>query len=260
MNPENPIISVITVTYNNLSTLKETIASVQRQSYPHVEHIVVDGNSTDGTAEYLRSLGDSLRFISGPDEGLYDAMNKGIAMATGDFVGFLNADDFFEHDEVLAEYARDIFHYPNTWAFYSDLVYVDALKTSRVYRYWKSGPYRRFSFLLGWMPPHPTVYVRRAAFDIFGGFRNHIFRSAADYEFILRLLYVNRVPARYLPGVKVRMRVGGVSNRSWANRARANWEDRQAWIINRVKPLPVTHILKPFRKVIQFIRKPPERR
>lgn len=259
MRPDQPRITVITVTYNSLATLRETVESVLGQSYANIEYIVVDGQSTDGTPEYLASLGDKIRFISEPDAGLYDAMNKGIDLATGDFVGFLNADDLFEHPKVLEQYARLMFHHPNVWAYYGDLVYVDPVRTDRVYRYWKNGPYNRYSFLLGWMPPHPTLYVRRDLFDIFGKFRDKIFKSAADYELILRFLYVNYVPAMYVPGVKVRMRIGGVSNRSWANRARANWEDRHAWRINRVRAFPLTHILKPFRKVFQFIRKPPRR-
>jgi glycosyltransferase len=146
--------------------------------------------------------------------------------------------------------------FPDSWAVYGDLAYVDAENTDRIVRYWKAGSYRRESFLYGWMPPHPTFYIRRDAFELFHGFQSSEFKSAADYELMLRMLYLNRLPAVYSSGLKVKMRVGGISNRNLSNRIRANREDVRAWTINGLKPAFYTMWLKPLRKVFQYILRP----
>lgn len=246
-------ITVVTVCYNNAATIRQTIESVLSQTWKKTEYWVIDGGSTDGTIEILKGYKNRLNWISGSDNGIYDAMNKGWERASKDYVGFLNADDFFAHEKVLAELVQSLRKAPDSWAVYGDLAYVDATETKKVIRYWKSGKYRRKAFLFGWMPPHPAFYIRKDAFLFFGGFNSTDFTSAADYEFMLRMLYRNRLPAVYSPGLKVKMRTGGISNRNITNRLRANREDRLAWKINQLKPFPFTLFLKPLRKLGQYI-------
>ncbi|ULQ56270.1 glycosyltransferase [Flavihumibacter rivuli] len=248
-----PRISIITATYNSARTLKDTLDSVAAQSWPDIEHIIVDGASSDDTLAIARSYPHVSKIHSGKDNGIYDAMNKGISMATGDIIGILNSDDLYTNDQVLAKVAR-LFQDPKVQAVYADLLYVDARDTSRVIRYWQSGGYSSQKFFYGWMPPHPTFFVRRELYEQYGVF-NTSFRSAADYELMLRFLVKYDVPATYLPEVTVKMRTGGMSNASLTNRWRANREDRRAWDVNGLTPYFFTIFLKPFRKISQFLIK-----
>jgi glycosyltransferase len=192
--------------------------------------------------------------MTGPDLGIYDAMNKGILAATGDVVGILNADDFYAHGEVLAKVV-DVFADKTIDSCYGDLVYVAASDTSRVFRSWRAGPYDVNQFYMGWMPPHPTFFVRRRVYEKYGLF-NLDLGSAADYELMLRFLLKHRIKVAYLPEVLVHMRVGGVSNSSVKNRLRANANDRRAWEVNGLKPYPWTLWMKPIRKIPQYFLKP----
>jgi glycosyltransferase involved in cell wall biosynthesis len=248
--------TVITVSFNNAATIAQTIESVLAQTWTKLDYWVIDGGSDDGTVEILRSYKDRIRWISESDEGLYFAMNKGLQRAEGEYVGFLNADDFFAHPRVIAEMVATLKKHPDSWAVYGDIAYVDAVNTEKILRYWKSGSYRRSAFKRGWMPPHPAFYLRRDAFVFFQGFNAGEFTSAADYELMLRMLYRNRLSAVYSPGIKVRMRTGGISNRSLSNRIRANREDAKAWEINQLKPAFYTFWLKPLRKIFQYILRP----
>jgi glycosyltransferase involved in cell wall biosynthesis len=205
-------LSIITVCLNSARTLGDTLASVNAQTHPDIEHIVIDGGSTDGTQDLARAQGRRVaQLVSEPDRGIYDAMNKGLALATGDVVGFLNADDAFASPAAAAAIARAFDR--ETLACYGDVVYVSAEDPTRVIRYWRSGPYRRGLCAQGWAPPHPTLYVRREAVLRHGGFDERL-RVAADFEMALRLLDVAGLPVRYIPEVLVRMRAGGVSNGS----------------------------------------------
>jgi glycosyltransferase involved in cell wall biosynthesis len=245
-------LSIITVAFQAERTIARAAASVlgQRQTGFELEYIVVDGASQDGTLAALEPYrGQIDQLISEPDEGLYDAMNKGWQAATGDFVGFLNADDAYADDHVLARVAAVA---AGVGGVYGDLVYVDG---EQVTRHWVSGAYRPGAFRRGWMPPHPTFFARREAFANWGGFRTEL-RSAADYELMLRFIHVHGLPLAYVPEVLVRMEVGGVSNASWRHRLRANREDRKAWELNRLRPWPWTRWLKPLRKMGQFIKRP----
>jgi len=246
-------ISIITVCYNALQTIGYTINSVLSQDYPDIEYIIVDGKSTDGTVELLQQWSKEypIRWVSEKDAGIYDAMNKGIAMATGDVIGILNADDFYSNSHVVSQIA-ETFRQQNVDSVYADLAYVDAENVHKTIRYWASGTYSHGAFLRGWMPPHPTFFVKREVYQQFGSF-NLSFRSAADYELMLRLLHKNRVSTAYLPQVTVMMRVGGVSNSSWRNRWKANREDALAWKINGLQPRLFTMMLKPVRKVHQYV-------
>jgi glycosyltransferase len=224
-------ISVITITYNSEKTLRDTIESVLGQSYPDIEYIIVDGKSKDSTCDIVRSYGDRIsRFVSEKDNGLYDALNKGIRLATGDVVGFLHSDDIYASTETIKMIAQAFIKF-KVDSVYGDLVYVDQDDTDKIIRFWRSRKFRRGRALTGWMPPHPTFYVKREVYEKFGGF-NTTFRIAADYESILRFLVRFRVSTYYIPLVLIRMRVGGESNKSIKNVIRKSLEDIRAMHIN----------------------------
>jgi glycosyltransferase involved in cell wall biosynthesis len=216
-------ISLITVCYNSAATIRETLESVAVQSHADVEHIIVDGGSRDETLALVhahrRHAGP---LVSEPDRGIYDAMNKGLALASGDIVGFLNSDDVLADPGVLSRIAA-AFEAPEVDACYGDLVYVAASNPARVVRYWRSRVYQPGLCRRGWMPAHPTFYVRRQAYQRHGGFDDSL-RIAADFEICLRLLEVHRLRVTYLPEVLVKMRTGGVSNSSLRNVIHSNRE------------------------------------
>lgn len=244
---------MITVSYQAADTIGETLASVLGQDHPDVEYLVIDGGSTDATAGLVRAAGKGVsRFVSEPDGGLYHAMNKGIAMATGQVVSILNADDTYADPTVLSRVVATM-RARRTDTLYGDLVYVDRARPERVVRRWRAGPYRPDAFRWGWMPPHPAFFVRREVYARHGTFRADTFRRAADYELMLRLLYKEGVSSCYLPHTLVRMRAGGASNQSLRGRLAANREDRAAWRVNHLRPYPWTLTLKPLRKVAQFV-------
>ncbi|HET6253688.1 MAG TPA: glycosyltransferase family 2 protein [Puia sp.] len=244
-------ISVITATYNSAATVRDTLTSISGQDYPDIEHIIVDGRSADGTLEIVAGFPHVRKVISEKDKGIYDAMNKGIRLATGDVIGILNSDDIYTDQSVLSAVAK-AFDDPAVMTVYADLQYVHPDNPDRIKRTWITGPFRRKSFYYGWMPPHPTFFVRKEVYERAGVFNTHL-RSAADYELMLRILLKHGISAYYIPRVIVKMRAGGVSNASMGNRLRANREDRLAWKLNGLKPYFFTLYLKPLRKVTQFI-------
>lgn len=245
-------ISIITVTYNSAKTLEQTIHSVLLQDHPDIEYIIVDGASTDGTLEIIRKYRHKIdHFISEKDDGLYYAINKGIALATGDIIGILHADDFYIDDHVLSK-VNTVFSKTGADAVYADLYYVDSNNTDKIIRKWKSGSYTDGKFLWGWMPPHPAFFVKKEVYQKYGMFNTSL-RSAADYELMLRFIHKNKIKLAYLPEFIVKMRTGGQSNASMKNRAKANMEDRKAWELNGLKPYFFTLTLKPLRKVLQFL-------
>lgn len=247
-------LSVITVSLNNAATVETTLVSVAGQTFTTIEHIVVDGGSTDGTLEIINRYRAGLAHVlSGADNGIYDAMNKGIALASGDVVGILNADDFYADNNVIAQIAS-VFENDQVDACYGDLEYVDTLNTSQVSRYWRSGAYRPERFYQGWMPPHPTFFARRELYEKYGNF-NLALGSSADYELMLRFLLKHKARTVYIPDVLVKMRTGGVSNASLGNRLRANRMDRLAWRLNGLHPRPWTMYMKPLSKLSQFFRR-----
>lgn len=246
-------ISVVTAVYNSNRTIGQALDSVLSQSYPTVESLVIDGASTDGTLAVLESYRSRLGvLISERDQGIYDALNKGIKHASGDVVGFLHADDVFEDTEVLAKVAS-VFQDPTVDAVYGDLVYVRQDDISQVIRYWKSGLYDDAALSRGWMPPHPTFYVRRSVYERLGGFDTR-YRIAADYDTVLRFLAVGKIRAAYIPEVLVRMRTGGVSNRSLKTIIRKSREDLDVLRRNGVGGV-LTMLRKNLRKVSQFFRR-----
>jgi glycosyltransferase involved in cell wall biosynthesis len=243
-------ISVITVVRNAEKTIAEAAESVLAQDHPDFEYVVVDGASTDGTLEVLSGYaGDIDVLVSEEDDGLYNAINKGIGLASGDVVGLVHADDALVGQHVLSLIANTV-EESGSEAVYGDLVYVD-MQSDRVVRRWRSAEFERRRFRFGWMPPHPTLYLRRELFEKLGGY-DPAFGSAADYELMLRYLYRHQIDATYIPETLVKMRVGGISNRSIRSRIEANRHDRRAWNANGVQRAWYTHYLKPLRKVGQY--------
>lgn len=243
-------ISIITATFNSCATINDSLTSVESQQGA-LEHIIVDGGSSDSCLDIVRSYSHIKKIVSEPDCGIYDAMNKGITLVTGDVVGILNSDDFYADGQVLEKVAR-VFDDSTVDACYGDLVYVDSKITGKVVRSWKSGAFNPQNFYWGWMPPHPTFFVRRSVYEKYGMF-NLDMGSAADYELMLRFLVKHKITTAYIPDVLVKMRVGGVSNASLKNRLKANRMDRKAWEVNGLKPYPWTTYLKPLRKVKQYL-------
>ncbi|MFT6050901.1 MAG: glycosyltransferase involved in cell wall biosynthesis [Halioglobus sp.] len=244
-------ISVITVCFNAAETIADTMASIRCQSHSHIEYIIVDGGSTDDTLSIIEQNRDVVSvLLTGPDDGMYHAANKGINAASGEVIGMLNADDFYADGDVLKDVAAAIIK--GSDAVYGDLHYVDRKHPKTIMRNWVSGPYDKKSFLTGWMPPHPTFFIRKQAYDTHGAFRLD-FESAADYELMLRMLYKHSLKTGYIDRVLVKMRVGGMSNITIANRIRANKEDRKAWKINGLRAAWYTLYLKPFSKLGQFM-------
>lgn len=247
-------ISLITVSFNSEETIEDTLISVLGQKNIDLEYIVIDGNSKDSTLSILEKYKDKIDvLVSEPDKGIYDAMNKGLGLANGDVIGILNSDDVFSNDHVL-EKVNDLFEKDKSDALYGDLVYVDKDDLSKVKRRWTSGMYVPNSFKKGWMPPHPTFYVKKWVYEKYGNF-NLTLRSAADYEIMLRFIHKNQIKLSYLPETMVNMRQGGQSNASLKNRIKANREDKLAWELNGLKPGPLTLIRKPLSKISQFLKK-----
>jgi glycosyltransferase involved in cell wall biosynthesis len=245
---------IITIAYNEEETIYETIKSVINQDYENIEYIVVDGASKDRTVTIVRSFGFKVaKFISEPDNGIYDAMNKGLALATGDIIGILNADDIYADTKVISDVVKK-FQEEKVEGLYADLVYVKRENTNNITRYWKAGNYTKGKFLKGWMPPHPTFFVKREIYEKYGNFIT-TFKSASDYEIMLRFIHKHEIKITYLPRVITKMRVGGISNVTFKSRMRANKEDREAWKMNGLKPGVFTMIRKPLSKVGQFFRR-----
>ena len=246
-------VSIITVCYNSENTIEHSINSVLAQDYPHIEYIIIDGNSRDNTKSIIDKYKDKIaRFVSEKDEGIYDAMNKGISMATGDVIGILNSDDFYKDNTVISKVVN-LFVVQNPNAVYGDLVYVAKENTQKIVRYWKAGEYKEGMFLQGWMPPHPAFFVKRNIYQEYGGFNTQL-KSAADYELMLRFIHKEKIKVSYLPEVLIKMRAGGESNVSLVNRIRANQEDHLAWKLNGLKPGKLTLLLKPLSKIKQFFQ------
>ncbi len=246
-------ISIITIAYNSGLSIADAINSVLSQTYTDIEYIIVDGKSKDNTVEVVKSFGDRIsKFVSEPDKGIYDALNKGVRMATGDVIGFMHSDDLFASDTILEKVA-EIFKNHDTDSLYGDLQYVYKNDTNKVLRYWKSGKFTIGRLRRGWMPPHPTFYVKKKIYDQHGVF-NTDFRIAADYDTMLRFLGKYRITTHYLPEVMVKMRVGGASNRSLKNIIKKSKEDMKAIRDNEFGSV-LTLVLKNLRKLTQFIVK-----
>ena len=256
------LVSIITSSYNSEKTIIDTIKSVNNQTYSNIEHIFIDGNSHDSTLEIIKKHSTRKKVVvSEKDEGIYFAMNKGLKIASGNIIAILNSDDFYANKNVV-ENIVSIFKAENSDAVYADLDYIDKTNTDentnegnieyRIIRKWRSGVYKQGMLKFGWMPPHPTLFVTKKTYNNLGLFNTN-FKSAADYEIMLRFIHKNSIKLDYLPKVTVKMRIGGLSNSSIKQRLFANKEDRLAWRVNKLKPFFFTLYLKPLRKVLQYL-------
>jgi glycosyltransferase involved in cell wall biosynthesis len=244
-------ISIITAVYNNQETIASALDSALAQTGIDLELIVIDGGSTDGTMAVLNGYADRIAvLVSEPDNGIYDALNKGIRLATGDVIGFLHSDDLLADCRVLSRVA-EVFADQKVDAAYGDLLYVHKDNPENIVRFWRAGSYSRARLSWGWMPPHPTFYARRAIYDRFGTF-NTEYRIAADYDCMLRILASSEVCVCYVPEVLVKMRVGGASNRSLKNILRKSKEDYRALKNNKVGGMGAL-VWKNLSKLPQFI-------
>ena len=242
-------ISIITVCYNSAATIRDTFESVLNQTYSDIDYVVVDGNSGDKTVsiikEYEQKFKGKMRWISEPDNGLYDAMNKGIQMTSGDIIGILNSDDYYASNNIL-ELVAKMFSEKNVDSCYGNLLYI---KNEKPYRLWKSG--KRRSFKLGWMLPHPCFFVKKSIYEKFGCFRLDC-GSAADYELMLRFFEKENITTQWINELFIIMRIGGISNNSVISRIKAYKNDKKGWAVNNLEPLFLTFIMKKIFKIPQY--------
>lgn len=256
-----PKISIITASFRSESTIRDTLESVNIQTYPDIDHIIIDAASKDKTLKIVEECGKRVVHVtSEPDRGIFDAYNKGLAVAQGEIIGILNSDDFYASPTVIENVMR-VFEDPDVDAVYADLVYVDKDDTSRIVRYWKSRPYRDGDFGRAFSPPHPTLFLRKAVYQRTGGF-NPTFRFAGDYEYMLRAFHAGKVKSVYLPEVVVKMRTGGATGGTLPFIKKQNVEILQALESQHV------HVFKPaffLRKIVnrtlqrlraRFVRRP----
>ncbi len=217
-------ISIVTACYNSAATIRDTLRTIQMQTHQDIEHIVIDGGSTDGTLEILEQNRQHIAYLmSEPDKGLYDAMNKGISKATGDVIGLLNSDDLFA-DHLALSHVNQALADESVDACYGDLVYVNHNNINQVARYWKSSAYASHLFAKGWVPAHPTFYVKKRVHDQHGMLFNTDYKLAADYDVLLRLLFSHGIKTSYIPDVMIKMRLGGATNKSLKNIVNQNKE------------------------------------
>lgn len=243
-------ISVVTAVMNGRATLPQMLDSLKAQTHRQVEHVVQDGGSTDGTLDYLQTHGHgAMALLSVPDTGIYDAINQGITRASGDVIGLLHADDHLASDDVLARVAQAM-QAPEIDGVYGDLQYIARDDETRVIRHWKAGDFAPAQLRRGWMPPHPTLYLRREVFAR-AGLYDTSYRISGDYDGMLRFLTKGQVRLAYLPHVMVRMRMGGVSNRSFAHMIRKSREDYRAIRRHQVGGIG-TLVAKNLSKLPQF--------
>jgi len=249
------VISIITVSYNSSATIEDTILSVAAQSYPDIEHIIIDGASTDGTVTLIKKHADKIaKFISEPDNGIYDAMNKGISFASGDIVGILNADDVYYDNGCLSTVINE-FKKKNVDSVFADLVYVHPNNIDKVVRYYSSARFFPSKFSRGWMPAHPTFFVKRECYEQYGNFKTD-YKIAADYELLVRFLATHNITYSYIPKVLIKMRTGGTSTKNLKSNWILNKEIVRACAENSIKTNLLKVHSKYFTKSLQLIRKP----
>ena len=247
-------ISIITVCYNSEATIRDAIKSVLAQDYPAIEYIIVDGFSKDRTMDIIREYGDKIDVvISEPDKGIYDAMNKGIRVASGDLVGLLNSDDFYADDSSVRQLI-DCMEHAGSDTVYADLLMVDARKTDRVVRYYDSGTFHPGRLRYGWMPAHPTFVVKRELYETYGSFSLD-YSIAADFEMVVRLLYAAGASYAYLPAVVIKMRIGGASTSGLRSSWVLNNEIVRACRANGLKTSLPRVLLKLPAKLLEYLRK-----
>jgi glycosyltransferase involved in cell wall biosynthesis len=245
-------VSIITVVYNNAASIEHAINSVLTQDYPDIEHIIIDGASKDGTVELIRKHESSIAaFVSEPDKGIYDAMNKGLKLVTGEIVGTLNADDFYADNTIISQIVKS-FENANIDSVFGDVAFVDKDNVDKMVRYYSSKRFEPRLFAYGYMPAHPSFFVKKAYYEKFGLFKTD-YKIAADYELLIRFLAVNKLSYKYLPLMMVKMRTGGASNETWKSRIVLNNEILRGCKENGIDTNLFKIYLKYFRKIFEII-------
>ena len=250
-------ISIITVTFNSAETLPDTIESVLRQDYDDYEYLVIDGGSKDATVDIIKQyeprFGGKMRWISEPDRGMYDGINKGIRMATGDVVGIINSDDFYHRNDIFRIINSSFEENPGIQAIYGDVRFVTPDNLDKTVRYYSSAKFKPAKFRWGWMPAHPTFFTYRSNFDKYGLYKTD-YHIAADYELLIRFLYTNHLPARYIPVDFMKMRTGGRSTNGIKSNIVLNQEIVRGCRENGIYTNMAMLFLKYFVKVFELIK------
>ncbi|MDF4204141.1 glycosyltransferase family 2 protein [Maribacter sp. SA7] len=248
-----PLVSIVTGTYNSSKFIGDCVKSINDQTYKNIEHIIIDGNSKDNTVSIIEHMPNRVsKLISEKDDGIYDAMNKGLKLADGEILGILNSDDFYNSEEVIQNVV-EAFEDPNIDCVYGDLVYVEQLNTDKVVRNWITGPYKENAFRKGWHPAHPSFFVRNSVYKKLGYF-NLNFGLAADFELMLRFLEGNKIKGKYIPSPMVRMRLGGATNKSLKNILQGNKECVEAFKANDLKVSAAYPVYRLLPKLKQFLK------
>lgn len=246
-------VSIITAVYNNKEHIEDCLKSVIDQDYKNIEYIIIDGGSTDGTLEIVNRYKDSISIvISEPDNGIYDALNKGIRLATGDIIGILHSDDLYANEYVVQKVVKAFIEH-HVQGVYGDLVYIDRNNTNKVIRYWKGGEYKLDLLKRGWMSPHPTFFVKKEIYDKYGFF-DTTYKIASDYDLILRFLWQHKISIHYIPEVLIKMKMGGISNKRVKHIITKSLEDYRALRSNKVGGI-LTLFFKNILKIPQFFRR-----
>jgi glycosyltransferase involved in cell wall biosynthesis len=249
-------ISIITVTFNSELYIADCLASVEAQKYHNIEHIVIDGGSTDKTTSIVKKFPHIKKIVSEPDEGIYDAMNKGISFATGGIIGFLNSDDFYTNNEVISSIVKKFESDLSLDACYADLIYVDQLNVSKTIRYFKSCKFKEKLFSKGWCPPHPTFFVRQSVYERFGKF-DLTYNIASDVDLMMRFLEKYKIKSLYTPNVWVKMRMGGTTNKNLKNIWLQNKEILNSLNSNGLTVNPIRFFgYKIISRLFQFFKRP----
>ena len=248
-------ISIITATYNSEAHIADCVRSVNSQTYDNIEHIIIDGASKDNTVKIIEETPNRVtKIVSEPDKGIYDAMNKGIRMATGDVIGILNSDDFFTSDDVIQSIAKEFSNDSTLEGIYTNLYYVNQDNPDQIVRHWVSNTFKERSFFRGWHPPHPTLYLRKDVYEKYGVF-NLDFSLSADFELMLRFFEKYKIKTKHLPITTVRMRLGGATSKNWENVRKQNIQCVNSFRTNGFNPPLLYPVYRLLPKLLQFFKR-----